>query len=371
MKKICILQNDFVFGGTDTFVLNLSKGLIKDGYNVTVILSIDSQKKALRESELTDIGVRVLKTSSLQKSIYSKLKHLFLLYKILKKEKFDVFQTNIDLFNGPNLFVAWLARVPIRVCHSHNSMQGSELKNGLNFTIVLKQQIKRFLCWHFSNRRCGCSELAMDFLYNKKWKEDSNSKVVHNGIDFSEYLSDFSVEEKRKEFNFNKKYIVTTVGRISFQKNPLFLLEIVISLLNLRNDVEFVWLGTGELQDEVKSRLSNCEHKENIHLMGNRSDVSDFLRMSDCFLLPSLFEGLPIVLIEAQAANLPCVISNTITQESNCGSCLYLPITEQPEFWAEQISAILDKETDLSVDKSILANFAVENMVKQMEEIFE
>lgn len=369
MKKICILQNDFVFGGTDTFVLNLSKGLIKDGYNVTVILSIDSQKKALRESELTDIGVRVLKTSSLQKSIYSKLKHLFLLYKILKKEKFDVFQTNIDLFNGPNLFVAWLARVPIRVCHSHNSEQ--EGKNPKNPVVFCYQKIMRILCWKFSNRRAGCSELALDFLFNNKWKEDSYTHVVHNGIDIKSFSEGINVELKLQEISANKKYNILTVGRISIQKNPIFLSKIFIELCKIRDDCDLFWVGIGNLQENVIKELKSANVYERVHFLGLRNDVNELMQCCDLFLFPSLFEGLGIVLVEAQSAGLPCVISDTIPKMVDCGGCYVNRLNDSRKKWAESINDILNKRIQLHIDENKLKEYSIENMVKQMEEIFE
>jgi glycosyltransferase involved in cell wall biosynthesis len=360
-----------VYGGTDTFVINLSKGLIKDGYNVTVILSTDSKQKELREDELLATGATIIKTCSLQNGISSKIKHFFLLYKELKKGKFDVFQTNIDLFNGPQMFVAWLARVPVRECHSHNSQQGRELKEGRTVAVRIYQNVMRWMCWTFSNRRGGCSEIAMDFLFKKKWRNDSNSRVVHNGIDLSAFSMPLLKEQKKQSLDLNKRYNICTVGRISYQKNPVFIIEIMNALFKIRDDCDFVWIGTGEMEEEVRKKISGYSIEDRMHLLGVRSDVSDILRCSDLFLLPSIFEGLAIVLIEAQAAGLSCVISHTTTPESNCGGCLYLPLKETPEYWAQQISDILDGKLQLKVDKHKLDKYSIEYMVKEMEEVFE
>ena len=131
MKKVCILQNSLNYGGTDTFVINLCEGLVKDGYAVTVVLSIDEDVTGPRLHDLQATGAHLVWTCSLNNT-KAKIRHLLLLYKELKRTKYDVFQTNIDLFNGPNMFIAWLAGVPIRECHSHNSQQGKELRSAEN-----------------------------------------------------------------------------------------------------------------------------------------------------------------------------------------------------------------------------------------------
>lgn len=369
MKKICILQNDLAFGGTDTFVINLCKGLVSDGYEVTVVLSTNKGKNLLREKELLNIGVTIIKTCSLQGG--GKIKHLGLLYQKIRKGNFDVFQTNIDLFNGPQLAVAWLAGIPVRVCHSHNSQQGRELSEGRTLTVRIYQKIMRWLCWSFSNRRCGCSELAMDFLFKDKWKEDPYSKVIHNGIDLSEYQKPLNREKKKQELGLKNRYNICTVGRISFQKNPEFLLDIFASVSKNRDDVDLVWCGKGDLEDAIRQSIDEYKLNNRVHLLGTRNDVADILRCSDVFLLPSRFEGLGIVLIEAQAANLHCIMSDVIPSETNCGLCISLSLEDGVELWANKINDILDKKVYFKLNSQKLNEYSIKHMVKEMEEVFE
>ena len=370
MKKICILQNSISYGGTDTFVINLCEGLIKDGYTVTVVLSIDQDDAGPRLDDLRATGTRIAWTCS-PNSPKAKLGHLALLYKELKKEKYDVFQTNIDLFNGPNMLVAWLAGVPVRECHSHNSQQGRELHNGRTLSVRFYQRIMRWLCWTFSNRRGGCSGIAMDFLFGDKWKTDSHSKVVHNGIDFLAYNSPFDAENKKRELGLTKKYNICTVGRIDYQKNPLFIVEVMNELFKLRDDCDFVWVGVGEQETEIRGKIEEFQITDRMHMLGSRKDVPEILRSSDLFFLPSRFEGLAIVLIEAQAAGLPCVTTTTTPPESNCGLLLYLPLEQPASYWAQQLSDVLDGKIQLHVDADKLEEYSINHMVKEMEGLFE
>lgn len=370
MKKICILQNSISYGGTDTFVINLCEGLVKDGYIVTVVLSIKQDDAGPRLNDLRATGARIVWTCSLN-SFKAKLRHLSLLYKELKKERYEVFQTNIDLFNGPNLFIAWLAGVPVRECHSHNTQQGKELRGGKNPSIRLYQGIMRWLCWNFSNCRCGCSESALDFLFGNKWRKDEKARVIPNGIDLSRYQKDFDIEKKKRELNLKNKYNICTVGRISYQKNPEYLLEIFYELSKIRDDVDLIWCGKGELEEIIKEKIKEFELDKRVHLLGAKKDIPEILRCSNVFLLPSRFEGLGIVLVEAQAANLPCVMSDVIPKEVDCGLCLAISLERSPEYWARQISDLLDGKKFFELNTSKLNQYNIEHMVKMMEEVFE
>lgn len=372
MKKVCIFHNDIAFGGTDTFVINLSQGLIHDDYDITVVLSAGEKCfSEERERELKATGVKIVKTCSLNGGLKSKLKHLRLLYKELKSGKYDVFQTNIDLFNGPNLFIAWLAGVPVRVCHSHNANQAKALKKGRSILIRLYQRIMRWMCWTFSNRRAGCSPEAMNFLFGKKWKKDKNSKVVYNGIDLSKFCNLVNVEEKKNNLGLSNRLNILTVGRMDIQKNSIFIAEVFSELAKIRNDVDLVWCGIGELQGNIEDIFTKNCIQARVHLLGTRSDVNEIMQCCDLFFLPSNFEGLGIVLLEAQAAQLQCLTSTNVPADVNCGGCIYLDLNNSIENWIANINELLNKKGIYKVDMSRLNLFTIQTMVKSMEEIFE
>lgn len=366
MKKICILQNSLSYGGTDTFVINLCTGLVRDGYDVTVVLSVDKEETLPREGELCATGVTILKTCHLR-GVWSKLKHLKQLFQHLRSGEYDVFQTNIDLFNGPQMLVAWLAGVPIRECHSHNSEQSRERKEGRKFTVKLYQALMRWLCWTFSNRRGGCSEKAMDFLFGGHWRQDSHSKVIHNGIHLQEYEKPKDTQEIKEKLGFSQMYNICTIGRMDIQKNPIFITEIIKELSQIRSDCDLIWVGIGEMREAVQKNIAKFGIGDMVHLLGTRRDIPEILKSCDLFLLPSLFEGLGIVLIEAQAAGLTCVTSDTIPPEANCGGCLCLSLEQNAHFWAEYISKVLDGKVLCTIDRMQLNAYSVEHMVKEME----
>lgn len=368
-KKLCILQNGFMYGGTDTFVLNLCRKINKEKYDVTVILAgRDGYFDRLTELEKTGVNIRYTCDVS---GFKGKLRHFRMLYKILKQEKCDIFQTNIDLFNGPQMLVSWLAGVPIRVCHSHNSEQVRSLEEGDTFAIRIYQKIMRHLCWKYSNRRCGCSEAALDFLFGDKWKSDPKARVIHNGIPLEDYQSTFDSDEMKSALGIHKKYVIGTVGRISYQKNPEFIVEVFMELCSLRNDCEFLWAGGGDLFDEISVKVKDYGLEDDMKLLGARSDVCDLLKCFDVFLLPSRFEGLGIVLIEAQAAGLPCIASDVVPKEADCGGCTFVSLNESPKKWAEAVSDCLDGKNKFHINDEMLNEYSIEYMVEEMERVFD
>lgn len=370
-KKICILSNGLWRGGTDTFVVNLVKGLDKDKYDITVVLSICDNWLAIREPEVIEAGAKTYWTWGITgKGIRGRIKHLHLLYKFLKKEKPDVFQTNIDLFNGPNLLIAWLAGVPVRICHSHNSMQEREAAGEKNFLILTYQKLMRWMCWKFSNRHAGCSEMALDFLFEDKWKADPRAIVVNNGIDMKPFKTKIDRREKEVAIGTNNKYHILTVGRLSAQKNPELIAKTFVELCKIRNDCDLIWVGIGEMEDTLKKYLKEENVSEKVYFLGSRDDVPELMQISDLFLFPSLFEGLGIVIIEAQAAGVPCLISDTIPQMVDCGGCQFCSIQQSAKVWAEQADKILNRKVDLEVQEKLLEEYTIENMVKQMETLF-
>ena len=374
MKKICILNHGLASGGTDSFVLALAKGLIADGYDVTIAMAVDPDSAPqFREAEAAAMGAKIYKTNDLN-GIKKMLRHCRRLYRFLKAGKFDVFHANMDLFNGFNMPVAWLAGVPVRVCHSHNSRSQYELNTGKHLAVSIYRAVMRRSLWRFSNRRCGCSEMAMDYLFLDKWKKDGNSKVIINGVDFAKYSSaGFNKEQKKKELGLPLAGggLLITVGRLADQKNPFFTIRVMEELRKRRPELKLLWLGDGELRPQVERKISETGTAENILLLGARKNVNDYLRCADLFLMPSLFEGLPIAPIEAQAANLPCVLSDKITRQVDIGLCRFISLDDGAAIWGAEICDLLDGKTKLAIDKEKRVQFDQNYMVKSIERVYD
>lgn len=366
-KKIFIMNHGLSSGGTDTFVCNVAKGLDKECYNVYIVMAVDdSGHLQFREQEVMNAGVHVLRTCDLS-GVQDKLRHCVKLYQLLCTEKPNAFHTNMDLFNGINLFIAWLAHIPVRVCHSHTSGSQYETQTGRHFRVNIYRSLMRKMIWLFSTYRLGCSAAAMDYLYEEKWKNDINSQVMPNGIDLEQYKNAKSDMAAQGSGGFQGKTLLT-VGRLSAVKNPQFMIEIMRKLKDC-GDYRLIWVGDGELRDVIEDKIKEYNLEKHVYLVGAHRDVTAFYKGADILLFPSLFEGLGITVIEAQAAGLPCLVSTNVPREVNCGLCEFLGISEKDvDIWIDRIKRFDPKKFRL--DQKKLEKYDIRYMIENLEKIY-
>lgn len=358
-------------GGTETFVANVIEQLDKTKYDVTIILA-SNEEHGFLEDRMRKAGAKIYKTVYVS-GIKNKLIHLRMVYKILKDNgPFHIVHGNIDLFNGLELAVAKKANVPIRICHSHNSstQNANTILSKLAFNIY--KPIMNHLIWKYSTVHLGCSDKAMNYLYGVHWENYKDSKVIFNGIKLDKFRNpNIDKEEYSKKIGIDpNKMNLLTVGRLVSQKNPLFILDIVYELSKIRDNFVFNWVGDGAMKKDIYKKVKELNIEKYIKFFGARSDVSEIMKCCDCFILPSLFEGLAFVIIEAQCAGLECFISNTVSHLANCGKCEVLPINKGAKVWAYTINDYIDSKKEFMINKELLSKFDIKNTVKQLEEFY-
>ena len=190
---------------------------------------------------------------------------------------------------------------------------------------------------------------AAEYVFGKDCIEKGKAQLLHNGIDLSIYR--YSAEDRqniRKEFNVPENaFVIGHVGRFQAQKNHLFLLEIFSHVCKRTENALLLLVGKGELEENIREKATALGILDRIIFTGVRSDVPALLSAMDVFVFPSLYEGMPNAAIEAQAAGLPCIISDTLTKEANVtGLVTYLPL-ENPEAWGKQaINSVQKERTD-------------------------
>lgn len=177
----------------------------------------------------------------------------------------------------------------------------------------------------------ACSDVAAT-----AFKSQKQVQVLRNGVDISRYISG---TDMRDELNIPRnKFVVGSVGRITEQKNPLKIIDIFAAVHNINSQSVLVMAGEGEMTDAVKARIEEHQLGDSVMLIGNCNRVPELMRSFDAFLLPSLWEGLPVVLVEAQAAGLPCFCSDTVSKEGDlAGNVKYIPLDEADAEWAQKI----------------------------------
>ena len=232
------------------------------------------------------------------------------------------------------------------VTHSHNSRL---LVNDAKHRIIYK--INKARLSHFNVIRLSCSKKATDFMYSP----DNKVQFIHNAVDIDAFKFNRNEQlEVRNELNIpDNTKIIGFVGRLVDQKNVLSLPDILNSVIKqYDNDVVMMIIGEGNLKDKLQEKVVALNLQDRCFILGDRSDINRYYISMDVFVLPSLYEGLPIVMVEAQVSGLPCIVSDVITSESNIsGNVTFLPINDA-NVWGK---VIFEKLNDKNTNRELMS----------------
>ena len=369
MKKIVYFSHGLSANGIETFLVNVLEKLDKNKYDVTVVIGIDEGVDCLHEQRVLDMGVKVYHAGDLD-SLEKKFTYIKNVKSFLKQGNFDIAHSNMDLLNGITLYLAKKAGVRKRICHAHTSKSQFSAEGTLAKIIMFAQRMyrkmMRKLIMKSSTHFLACSSVAGEYFYPGR-----EYTLIYNGIDMLAYENGrLTADMENIAFSLDKKHCIVSVGRISDVKNPIFALEVISELKKIRNDFRYIWVGSGELENEVSAKITELGLEDTVILTGVRTDIPQVLGCCDCFLMTSLFEGLPFSLVEAQAANLKCVVSDVVTKTADLGLVTFVSLNKSAGQWAEEINRVLDGPLPQKNEEKAKL-FDITNTVRQLEEIYD
>lgn len=358
--KVLVYALSRAQGGIENFLYNYCK-LFKD---ITFDFICIDETAAYKE-ELEALGSKLHFISTKKDG---RTRHNAELETLFQNTKYDVAWFNEN--NLCDILFLKLARkyqIPVRICHAHNSSMNSS---------GIKKEVKTFI--HNRNRKSvfkyattcwACSAVAANWFYGKEAKK---AEVIPNAIFSKKYLYDEVVENrKRKELGIEGKYVIGHVGRFSGQKNHEFLIDIFKQVVQARKNSVLVLIGNGPLLNDMKKKAQISGLEDKVIFLGQRQDVGELLQAFDIFVFPSLYEGMPIAAIEAQAAGLPCVVSDKITREIKVTpNITFLSIEQGIDSWVKEIIENLDKDIDRKMMNEIVGNtiYNIEQSAGLLEE---
>lgn len=282
------------------------------------------------EDEILDLGGHIYYTSDIKKHPLRFRKELA---EIIGREKYDVVHVNmLSAANIVPLVVARACGVKKVIAHSHNSSSPGLIRNLLH--IINKASIPRYATHFFA-----CSQTASKWLFTREIYNSKKYILINNAIDLNRFCHDQKVRERvRKTLDIDEQKVIGHVGRFEEQKNHEYLIRIFSEICQKTDDYILLLVGEGELQVDIKRQVKELGLSEKVYFLGVRKDVNNLLQAMDIFVLPSLFEGLPVVAVEAQAMGIYCILSDIITKEVGISDrIMYLNINESAERWAEVI----------------------------------
>lgn len=329
-KKIRIAQimGKWIGGGVESVVMNYYRHIDRDKIQFDFICDDDSTD--IPYDEIKKLGGKVILIPPYQK-VFS---YHFKLKKILKDGNYKIVHSHINTLSVFSLFAAKCAGVPVRIAHSHSTTNKKEKKKNL-----LKQVLRPFSKVFATDYMC-CSELAGRWLFGDKEYDKGNVYLLNNAIDLDKFKYDEKVRKaKRKELNIaDDTLVIGHVGRFVEQKNHRFLIDIFNEVHKQNENSILLLVGQGPLMAEIKEKVKKLGLEKCVKFLGQRSDISELYQAFDVFLLPSLYEGLPVVGVEAQATGLSCIFSDDMTKETKVlNTTKFLSLEQSSKCWANNI----------------------------------
>lgn len=356
--KIAMVTNHFGITGISTVILNYCKELNHHKYDLTVIAGQPIAEE--NRNECAKNGIRMIELPSRHQNPE---KHYMGLYKAFKQEHYDIVHVHgSSSMMAIELTIAKMAGAEIRIAHSHNSM-------------CPNMRIHRILNPYFRKihtKALACGKLAGDWLFGENAFE-----ILPNG--FHTGLFSFDEAERtrvREELAIENKFVIGHIGRFNGQKNQEYLIKVFERVAKVRSDAVLLLVGTGPDFDKIKEIVDNNLYRNQIILYGVTKKTTAMYSAMDVFVLPSKYEGLPVVLLEAQIAGLPCIVSDKVTKEVDFGEIQWLSIEDEPENWAKAISQTTAQHNVQRLDyreKHIaqIEGYDIKQTVKQLDTIYE
>ena len=346
--KVLIVAGAMNVGGIENQLMHLLRQADKDQYQIDFTTT---ENHPFYHDEMLALGaqcIRIPKTEGIHFLRYCRT-----LYRIMREGKYDIVHSHELFHSGMVLLTARLAGVKHRFVHAHNwsDGDGSGRKRSWKRS-VYNHVMQRLIQWNATDF-VACSTLAGKFLYGEKVTKQPNYHLVFNSVDTSKFIKKYDQIESG-EFCEDGWINVFQVGRFTPVKNQLFTCEIAKVLKARGKKIRILCAGNvgGYYEDAVAAKIKEYDIEEQMLLLGIRKDIDVLMRKSAAFLLPSLYEGMPLVLIEAQASGLPCVTADTYSREVdfNIGTVNWLNLEDGVFAWADAVERAVQNQRAAKAD---------------------
>lgn len=331
--------------GIETMLMNYYRNIDRDKVQFDFICN--KSKPGAYDDEIIKMGGRVFHSPGLNPTKY--FKYMDFMKKLIQEHpEYKIVHAHNGAFGVYSLHGAKLAGVPIRIFHAHGASINKDWK--LPLKLICKSRLNANI-----NQRWSCGVKAAECYFGKTAVKNNDYSLIHNAIAIDKFIFNEKVRsEMREKYKLNDKIVIGHVGRFMAQKNHKKLLEIFYEIHKSESSAVLVLLGDGQLEEEMKKYADKLGIRNCVMFMGNVPNVNEWYQAFDAFVLPSIWEGLPVVGIEAQTADLPCVFSSTITADiAVTGNADFVGIDEANSVWADIIlkkakrASRLDRTADI------------------------
>ena len=322
--RIAQIVGKWVGGGVEAVLMNYYRNIDHNKIQFDFICDEDSIN--IPYDEINSLGGKVILIPPYQKVF----KYHKQLKKVLKENNYKIVHSHINTLSIFSLFAAYKAKVPVRIAHSHSTTNKLEKKKN-----ILKQIFKPFSKL-FATHYFACTKHAGNWMFGNK----KEIYILNNAIELDRYKYNIDIRNKiRKELNINDDTLVIGhIGRFVEQKNHRYLIDIFNEIHSKNNNSILILIGQGPLQDEIKDKVNKLGISDSVLFLGQLDNANEYYQAFDIFLLPSLYEGLCMVLIEAECSGLLSYTSTEVPLEAKVTDNLYyMSLKDNPSIWSNNI----------------------------------
>lgn len=367
MRRVCCLLERWESGGIESFLYNVLTQIDLTQLQVDIIVS--SLGESIFTRPLQKLGICFFELSGSQRNVVENHRRFRLL---MQERHWDVL--HLHAFQGLSLYYLHLAKeagIPVRIAHSHNTTLRKSLTRPLKLAVhaCARERYTRdaTVLW-------ACSQDAAEFLFSARTLKQKKFQFIPNGIDTGRFRFDPTVRDTvRAELGLTDQFVIGNVGRLCCQKNQEFLLDVFAEVLKRNRDSRLLLAGEGADNPALRKKARRLGVAEKVIFYGNANQVERLLWAMDVFAFPSLFEGLGIAAVEAQAAGLYVLCSEHIPNEAYVTPrAQMLPLKSGSVFWADRVAAIKACQGDIMRDSAACevrrAGFDIKDVIQIIEQ---
>lgn len=353
--RVAQIVGKMVGGGVESVVMNYYRHI--DRSKVQFDFLVDEDSTRVPEEEIIALGGRVFRIPPYQHPIRYRRE----LIRLMREQRWPIVHSNINTLSVFPLSAAKKVGVPVRIAHSHSTMgKGEFAKN------VMKLALRPFANV-YATVRFACGHYAGEWLFGK----NADFTVIPNGIELDKFRFDSAVrQETRKELGIAEDtFLIGHVGRFMPQKNQAFLVDVLADVLPSKPNAMIVFVGDGPDKPAVQQHAEELGIADHILFLGQRSDVNRLYQAFDVFCLPSLYEGLCIVGVEAQRAGLPCLFADAITREVDVTKSSRFMSMESVKGWSSFI-ATLESGARVSLSEEMFSDYDISRNAQKLTAMY-
>lgn len=333
-------------GGVDKLLYDFCSRIMEYDKSVHFDFVVTSETEGILEEPLTRMGCNIIHIHQMSGNIINYLKDLV---NIIKKGKYQIIHDHMNQASMGSMLAAIYCKVPVRIAHCHTYIHTERVSR------KLKRHIMAFVSRVCATDLWACSEISAKWM----WGKNKSVYIMKNAISLN--LFHFSQDKRnsiRKELHIEDALVVGNVARFSEEKNHEFMLY-VIKELKKHIKTKLILIGRGPIEEKIKEKVMQVGLEDTVDFLGIRSDVAELLNAMDVFILPSLYEGFPVTLVEAQANGVPVIVSDVVTKECLLSeNIVYKKVNDGPKSWAKEcvrlkncrLSDLNEKIMDYDVD---------------------